>query len=85
MTAKEEIIELFRQNVKGRKCDVTGCNERHDGRFGHWLEHQFGVLSNDYNCADIMGYELKNETTSKTTFGDWSANVYVFSNFWEGE
>lgn len=80
MTAKEEIIELFRKNVKGKKCDVTGCNVRHDGKFGHWLEHQFGILSNDYNCADIMGYELKNETTSKTTFGDWSANVYVFTD-----
>ncbi len=27
-----------------------------------------------------MGFELKNETTSKTTFGDWSANEYIFTN-----
>lgn len=26
----------------------------------------------------FFGYELKNETTSKTTFGDWSANRYIF-------
>ena len=81
MTAKEDIIELFRNNVKGKKPNVEGTNERHDGRQGQWLEHQFGVHSNDYNLADLWGYELKNETTSgKTTFGDWSANEYVFTN-----
>ena len=81
MSAKEEIIELFYKNVKGKKSDVSNCNERHDGKYGHWLEHQFGVHSNDYNCADIMGYELKNETTSgKTSFGDWSANEYVYTS-----
>jgi hypothetical protein len=80
MSAKEEIIELFRRNVKGKKPDVSDANEKHDGKEGQWLEHQFGIKSNDYNFADIMGYELKNETTSKTTFGDWSANEYVFTN-----
>lgn len=81
MTAKEDIVELFRKNVKGKKPNVEGTNEKHDGRTGHWLEHQFGISSNDYNEADLWGYELKNETTSgKTTFGDWSANEYVFTN-----
>ena len=80
MTAKEDIIELFHRNVKGKKPNVEGTNERHDGRQGHWLEHQFGIHSNDYNAADLWGYELKNETTKKTTFGDWSANEYVFTN-----
>lgn len=77
MTAKEEIIELFRTNVKGKRPNVDGKNERHDGRKGHWLEQQFGVTANADNEADLFGYELKNETTSKTTFGDWSANIYV--------
>ncbi len=80
MTAKEDIIELFRKKVKGKKPNVEGTNERHDGRQGQWLEHQFGIHSNDYNAADLWGYELKNETTSKTTFGDWSANEYIFNN-----
>ena len=80
MTAKEDIIELFHKNVKGKRPNVEGTNERHDGRQGQWLEHQFGIHSNDYNAADLWGYELKNETTSKTTFGDWSANEYVFNN-----
>lgn len=80
MGAKEEIIEIFRKKVRGKKPDVTGTNEKHDGRQGHWLEHQFGVKSNDHNEADLLGFELKNETTSKTTFGDWSANEYVFND-----
>ena len=79
MTPKERIIELYRRNVKGKTPNVDGRNERHDGRKGHWLEEQFGINPNADNKADLWGYELKNETSSKTTFGDWSANVYVFT------
>lgn len=77
---KERIIELFRKNVKGKIPNVDGKNERHDGRKGHWLEQQFEITANANNEADLLGYELKNETTSKTTFGDWSANIYVFTS-----
>lgn len=80
MTVKEQIIDLFRRNVKGKRPDVSGRNEHHDGRRGHWLEQQFGITANADNEADLWGYELKNQTTSKTTFGDWSANIYVFTN-----
>ena len=80
MTEKEKIIELFRNNVKGKKPNVDFMNKRHDGRNGHWLEQQFGISANADNNADLWGYELKNQTTSKTTFGDWSANEYVFTN-----
>ncbi len=79
MNEKELLIELFKKNVKGKIPDVEGKNERHDGRKGHWLERQFGVAANADNEADLWGYELKNETTSKTTFGDWSANIYIFT------
>lgn len=75
MTAKEQIIDLFKKNVKGKRPNVEGKNEHHDGRKGHWLEQQFGIATNADNKADLLGYELKNETTSKTTFGDWSANM----------
>lgn len=37
-TEKEQIIELFRKNVKGKKPITNRINERHDGRKGHWLE-----------------------------------------------
>ncbi|CUB08500.1 LlaMI restriction endonuclease [Bacillus cereus] len=76
---KEKLIEIFRSNVKGKIPDISGKNIRHDGRRGHWLEEQFGITANGGNLPDILGYELKNETTSgKTTFGDWSANEYIF-------
>ena len=80
MNEKELIIELFKKNVKGKIPNVEGKNERHDGRRGHWLEQRFGIAANADNEADLWGYELKNETTSKTTFGDWSANIYVFTS-----
>lgn len=75
---KALLIKLFREKVKGRIPDVTGRNARHDGRKGNWLEEQFGKTPDADNHADFFGYELKNETTSKTTFGDWSANEYIF-------
>lgn len=78
MTSKEQIIELFRKNVKGKTPNVDGKNKKHDGKKGHWLEQQFGIPANADNKADLFGYELKNETTSKTTFGDWSANRYIY-------
>ncbi len=77
---KMELINIFRRNVKGKTPDVSGRNIRHDGRKGHWLEEQFCIHANASNTADILGYELKNETTSKTTFGDWSANRYIFKH-----
>lgn len=80
MNGKEKIIEIYYKNIHGKRPDVSGMNIRHDGKEGHWLEHQFGILSNANNIPDLFGYELKNETTSKTTFGDWSANEYVFTN-----
>lgn len=80
MTGKEKLIQKFNENVKGRYSDISGRNIRHDGREGHWLEEQFGISANGDNSADIYGYELKNQTSSgKTTFGDWSANKYIFS------
>ena len=80
MAEKEEIIRIFRENIKGQIPVVDDRNQRHDGREGHWLEQHFGIHANASNSSDILGYELKNETTSKTTFGDWSANEYIFSN-----
>lgn len=80
MTDKEQIISVFRTKVKGKKPDTSGANKRHDGKVGHWLETQFNIGHNASNSADISGFELKNETASKTTFGDWSANEYIYSN-----
>lgn len=80
MTDKEKILQLFFENVKGKKPDLTGFSARHDGRAGHWLEQRMGISANASNKPDLFGYEMKNNTTSKTTFGDWAANYYIFKD-----
>ncbi len=71
---------MFDARVRGKKPDTTDSNQRHDGRFGHWLERQMGIQANASNKPDLFGYEMKNETSSKTTFGDWSADYYIYND-----
>ncbi|WP_121940836.1 LlaMI family restriction endonuclease [Metamycoplasma subdolum] len=80
MTDKEKIINLFYSNVKGKKPNIKTSNINHDGKYGHWLELQFGLKANDVNEPDLLGYELKSDTKAVTSFGDWSANMYIFNN-----
>jgi LlaMI restriction endonuclease len=80
MTEKEQIIALFNQNVKGKKSDSSQSNVKHDGKDGHWLERAMGIKANASNSPDLLGYEMKNGTKNKTSFGDWSANYYIFRN-----
>ena len=78
---KQKIIDLFLTNVKGKKTDTSKSNQKHDGKKGHWLEQQMGILANASNSPDIYGYEMKNQTSSgKITFGDWSADEYIFQH-----
>lgn len=72
------IFLAFYLNVKGKHPDSTSSNSKHDGKDGHWLERRFGKLPDSQIKADILGFELKNETKIKTTFGDWSANRYIY-------
>lgn len=76
---KDKIIKRFLKKVKDRHPDTSSRNQRHDGRGGHWLESQMGIRANNSNSPDLFGYEMKNDTTSKTTFGDWSADYYIFN------
>lgn len=76
----KKIVKLFFSKVKGKKPDVSNQNQRHDGKHGHWLETQMGIIHNSKNDPDIFGYEMKNNTTNKTTFGDWSADYYIFND-----
>lgn len=79
--AKQEIIRIFMQNVYGKSPDVSDTNLGHDGKYGHWLETQMGIAHNGDNAPDLLGYEMKNDTSSgKTTFGDWSPNIKVFGD-----
>jgi hypothetical protein len=77
---KKKIIKLFLTKVKGKKPDSSKANQRHDGKDGHWLETQMGIKHNGDNAPDLDGFEMKNNTTSKTTFGDWSASYYIFKD-----
>lgn len=75
---KREIIDRFIANVKGKKYDATGFNIRHDGAEGHWLEQKMGIAPNGDNEPDLLGYEMKKDTKSKTTFGDWSPDIALW-------
>lgn len=77
---KREIIRRFNENVRGKKADSSTANSRHDGKDGHWLEVQMGIAHNRSNEPDLFDYEMKNQTTNKTTFGDWSADYYLFKD-----
>mgnify|MGYP001233945194 FL=1 len=77
--AKEKIKELFFDNVHGKTPNVDNYNSKHSGSKGHWLEKRLGKKPDGNNEADFWGYECKNHTTSgKTTWGDWTANYYIF-------
>lgn len=77
---KQKIIDLFNKNVRGKKADSSSSNVNHDGKEGHWLEKQMGIAPNASNTPDLFGFEMKNHTTSKTTFGDYSANYYLYKD-----
>ncbi len=76
---KYKIIDLFMKNIKSKSIEIQNKNENHDGKEGHWLETQFGIKHNDKNEPDLFGYEMKKSST-KITFGDFSASEYLFSN-----
>lgn len=76
---KERIRKLYFKNVHGKSPNNDDLNLKHDGAKGHWLEKQLGKKPDGKNEADFWGYECKNHTTSgKTTWGDWTANYYIF-------
>lgn len=71
--AMENLVHIYHTKLKGRKVP----EKTHDGSVGHWLESQFGVAANRDDSADWEGFELKSGK-SKTTFGDWSADIYLW-------
>ena len=77
---EQQIVQTFMQNVYGKKADVSRMNSKHDGNKGHWLERQMGITHNASNAPDLLGFEMKNQTTSKTTFGDWSPSYFIFND-----
>jgi hypothetical protein len=76
--SKQQIVEIFNQNVKGVDILLDGKNSKHCGKEGHWLETQMGIKHNAKNEPDLYGYEMK-KSSSKITLGDFSASEYAFS------
>jgi hypothetical protein len=76
---KQQIVNLFRKNVKGKIANTSASNDRHDGKEGHWLERQMGIKANNRSSSDLFGYEMKKDAT-KISFGDWSADTYIQRN-----
>jgi len=75
-----EIVRIFNKNVRDKIIDTSSSNINHDGKDGHWLEKQMGIAHNRATEPDLLGFEMKNATSGKTTFGDWSADYYIFKN-----
>ncbi len=80
MESKKYIIDLFIKNVKGIEVCLESYSKKHYGKEGHWLEKLMGIKHNSKNLPDIMGYEMKKDSSSKTTLGDYSASEYAFSS-----
>jgi hypothetical protein len=75
-----EIIRRFDKHVRNQKPNLKNYTDSHDGKGGHWLEDKMGIHHNADNKPDLLGFEQKNETTSKTTFGDWMADYYIYDS-----
>lgn len=75
-----KIVKLFKDKVYGKSPNTDNSHQGHDGKDGHWLERQMGIAANKDNQPDLFGYEMKNNTTSKTSFGDWSASYRIFKD-----
>ena len=78
--SEQKIVDLFMANVFGKTANTSDLNQAHDGKKGHWLETQMGVKRNRNTAPDLLGYEMKDGTSSKISFGDWSADYYLFDN-----
>ncbi len=77
---KEILIEIFRNKIKNVKLDLSNYNNKHCGKEGHLLEEFFNINKNSNCKADIYGYELKKSSKYKITFGDWSADYYIYKD-----
>jgi len=75
---KNKIKHTFDESIRGREPILPIGKKEHDGWEGHWLQEQFGLAADAKNAPDLNGFELKDDTGRVTTFGDWSADEYIF-------
>jgi len=77
---RKKIISIFIEKVQGKKSEIDEFTATHNGKKGYWLEEQMGIEHDARNEPDLLEHELKDDTTGKTSFGDWSADYYIFKN-----
>jgi len=75
---RSKIVDLYFSKVHGRKFEDKGGT--HDGRRGHALEAMMGLTRNCRNQPDFVYFELKIDTKSKTSYGDWSPSYWIFND-----
>lgn len=76
--SEQKIVDLFMANVFGKTANTSDLNQAHDGKKGHWLETQMGVKRNRNTAPDLLGYEMKDGTSSKISFGGQLMLIIIF-------
>lgn len=66
------------ENVYGKIPQTNEYDPKHCGKEGHWLEKLMGVSPNASNTPDLLGYEMKKQTSMKITLGSWDPNYWMF-------
>lgn len=74
-TIKQFFKDTFDRKLRGKRFDKK---KTHCGSEGMWVESQFKASSDNNTHADLYGYEIKKQS-DKITFGDWSADEYIFA------
>ena len=85
--AKLKILKAFKNKVQGVKPSPKDLKSNFDGSEGHWLEKKLGKIPDASNEADFWGYECKNDTSQKTSWGDWTPTycIYYDDKFFTGK
>jgi MvaI/BcnI restriction endonuclease family len=73
---KNLIKTRFDERLRNQRFDIS--TKTHGGSEGTWVESQFKIDTNSNTYADFHGFEIKKDAP-KITFGDWSADEYIFS------
>ena len=75
--SRKKIIKIYKEKVHGKIPDTSKMTKTHDGKTGHWLEDTMGSKRDASNKPDLFGFEMKTGG-SKTTFGDWGPDYFIF-------
>jgi len=77
LSSSDPLFTPFSASGSSKSTHTVTCKKVHACEEGHWLEERFCVQRNAHKSADCFGYEIK-KASDKITFGDWSADEYIF-------